>query len=892
LLALVAIFPRPAPGDRSVEPAYRLGITVDPDGGVAIGDAQIALTNTTRRPLAEIVLRLLANHFRELPPGIGEANFHWVYPGDFDPGAIEIERVSGGGDHALRFELDRGGRVARVRLPSPLGPGERAVLQIRYRLRIPERLGRFGRAEGLVTLAGGAYPELALLTPSGFDERHAPARARFHVAVTVPEDHEVVLGDRLRRTSPAGAGWRLAEASLDAPYLLILAGPRLRASTRDGAVVIGPSEDALGEDAAPRPMSTASVPERTEGIDRERHVLASLARAASFWRSLGLPAPRAVAAIVPLRSRLASSSPGMVLVSDRAFELPPLDRTRKFHEIQILRAAFDTWARALFVSRESEEDLPWVADLVAVALAERYVKETYGGAEWAADVMGLLAVHPVVDQLLYAPSAPFVDAYFPFIEEPDALREEPERFLNDLPRGRRIVAKFRDLLGEARFEALIVRTLASMEPFRRSAAQAAGEDLAWFWRGWLGPYPSVAYGIGRIGPNQVTVARRGESIREPVTVEGRTAAGDVVRGTWDGRGDRGTVPLPAAAPIESAVVDPDFRLIEDPALGEDHPRFDNVWPVRWRPPLFNSLALDVSVSEARPTLTMDFAMRRLYDLTHVFGLRVDTGARGFGASVRYLRGFGYQRDTNARRWYAGPILGVTRWSGGFDVNSEPGITTSLLGAAVHDDRRAWWDPWKGTSFVIAGGPSFTRLDASDASFVSGSMGVRLSQTLTLAPRHILALFEGTGVGFGRLLPDQQHAIGGRFVLRGYEVDEALGRASVWSVVEYRWTALAALDAEFVRLAWLRSLQPVLFLGAGTVGEPADLFRPRRTYLEAGGGMRLHFDYGGVQQGVVAFDVGVPLSRTVLDWVPKCKGEGAAQRCFADLGVLLSFVQMY
>jgi hypothetical protein len=640
-------------------------------------------------------------------------------------------------------------------------------------------------------------------------------------------------------------------------------------------------------------MSAGPIPEGTGGIDRERHVTDSLAKAARFWRAQGLGAPRpVVAAIAPLRMRIASSAPPLVLVSDRAFELPPLDRTRKFHEIQILRAAFETWAWELLAAREPARDLPWVADLVAVALVERYVRETYGGAEWAADVMGLLAVHPVVDQLLYAPSAPFVDAYFPFVEERDPIREEPTRFLNASPRGRRIAAKLGDLLGDARFGDLVAHALAGGEPFRSAAERAAGEDLDWFWRTWLGPYPSVAYGIARIGRNEVEVARRGDAIREPVTVEGRTASGRVVRGTWDGRGDRGVVRLPAPEPIESVVVDPDFRLIEDPALGEDHPRFDNVSPVRWRPPLFNSLALDVSVSEARPTLTMDFAMRRLYDLTHVFGLRVDTGARGYGAAARYLHGFGYQRDTNARRWYAGPIVGVTRWTGGFDVDSQPGVTTSFVAAAVHDDRRAWWDPWRGTSFVIGGGPSVTRLDADGETFVSGSMGVRLAQTLTLAPRHILALFEGSGVGWGRLLPDQQNSIGGRFLLRGYEVDEAIGRSSVWAVAEYRWTAIAALDAEFARLAWLRSLQPVFFLGAGTVGEPAALFRPRSTYLEAGGGLRLHFDYGGVQQGVVAFDVGVPLSRTALDWVPRCKGEGERRRCFAPLGVLLSFVQMY
>ena len=36
--------------------------------------------------------------------------------------------------------------------------------------------------------------------------------------------------------------------------------------------------------------------------------------------------------------------------------------------------------------------------------------------------------------------------------------------------------------------------------------------------------------------------------------------------------------------------------------------------------------------------------------------------------------------------------------------------------------------------------------------------------------------------------------------------------------------------------------------------------PYRGALEAGAGLRFHFEYGGIQPGVLAFDFGFPLSR--------------------------------
>jgi hypothetical protein len=875
----------------------RLGITIAPDGRLE-GEIEVAFTNETRAPLDEVVLRLLPNHLSELPDGVGEVNFHWVYPGDFDPASMTLDEVRQS-DRPLRpAALERGGRVARVRLAVPVPAGARTAIRVRYHARVPARFGRFGRANGRITLAGGAYPELARLAADGFHEDEPTPSARFLVRLTVPAELDVVLGGLYSPAPRTRSGdWREIEAALVAPYLSILLAPSLAESRRavagGSAVYLGPSAD-RDRSRALAPMSTSAVPFVAPDVARAKYVLGAVEAGARFWRAKGLPQPgRTVLVEAPLRMRIASVAPGVVLVSDRAFELPPFERTRRFHELVVLRAVFAEWIARLVAGREDPADVSWVSDLLATALVDEYVRARYGGPEYAGQILGPFAIHPVIDQLLYAPSIPFADAYFPFIEESDPIREEPERFLNALPRGRRVQAKLEDLLGPERFSRVVTRALASPFALRDVAADVAGEDLRWFWRQWLGRYPAVAYRLSEVDLDRgrVRVERLGAQLREPVWVEGRSPAGESRRAGWDGRSQSGEVAL--GGPVESVVLDPDFRLLEDPSLADNHPRFDDVYPIPWRPPVFNGFYFGFSVSESQPSLYLDFGMRRLYDLTDLVGFRFAGGARGTDVSVRYLRGFGRLRDTNARQWYAGPILTVTRWNGSFDARSEPATTVEVLLGAVQDTRRYRYDPWRGSSIVFAGGPAFTVKDATGESAVSGSMGVRVAQTLTPAPRHTFAFFEGAGLGFGDLLPAQEQALGGRSLLRGYETDEALGRSAAYAIAEYRWTALAGLDAGAMDLVWARALQPILFVGAGVVGEPSELLRKESVYIDAGLGFRLHFDYGGVQQGVVGLDVGIPISRTLLDWVPECRtAANGVARCFVTPGLLLTFDQTF
>ncbi len=131
---------------------------------------------------------------------------------------------------------------------------------------------------------------------------------------------------------------------------------------------------------------------------------------------------------------------------------------------------------------------------------------------------------------------------------------------------------------------------------------------------------------------------------------------------------------------------------------------------------------------------------------------------------------------------------------------------------------------------------------------------------TPASGHTFAVYGGFALALGEPLRAQLESLGDRLFLRSLAPDEALGRAKLYVVAEYRHILVRDLDWNLVHLAWLRRIQGVLFGGFGTTSRSGSLdgmFQEGRIFLEAGYGLRLFLDYAGVQTGLVSLDVGVP-----------------------------------
>ncbi len=142
---------------------------------------------------------------------------------------------------------------------------------------------------------------------------------------------------------------------------------------------------------------------------------------------------------------------------------------------------------------------------------------------------------------------------------------------------------------------------------------------------------------------------------------------------------------------------------------------------------------------------------------------------------------------------------------------------------------------------------------------SASMAVRGEGVHALHPRHILAGAIGGGATVCPALAQQLQSLGGRQLLRGYAADELIGCATAYAIAEYRLVALSGLYWNGAQLAWFKGVELVPF-AAGSLLSSRDDALFHRFYGEVGGGMRGFFDWGGVQPGLVAIDMGIPLSR--------------------------------
>ena len=127
----------------------------------------------------------------------------------------------------------------------------------------------------------------------------------------------------------------------------------------------------------------------------------------------------------------------------------------------------------------------------------------------------------------------------------------------------------------------------------------------------------------------------------------------------------------------------------------------------------------------------------------------------------------------------------------------------------------------------------------------------------------------------------------RSVLRGFESDELLGRGALYAVAEHRWTAVRDLAWNVAHLVWVRELQLAAFAGAGVVFDtPGD--ETIDGGVEVGGGIRIHYEYGGVQPGMLGVDVGMPISRQDA----RVLQDGVLVRTRAPVGFYVSFDQYF
>jgi hypothetical protein len=837
---------------------------------------------------AQVPLWLYADRSRQTPPSLTDLTIDRLFPDGISHGGFGEVTTRVDGCAAQSWSERDGtfdpvkGRLLRVSIcPNAHAP---LVIEVTTTLRVPRRFGTLGGASGALVLADPWYP---LVLSEGPGE-NVPRRGTHSITVRWNDGSVAVTPDGAFRSGVArtsGTNISHVPVSLfDSAHVHeeIFAGVRI---TFVSGRAVGPSD--------PPPTDDGLELRDPWDVEATASALRTTRRCIEVLRRLGFVsfrreganaserdrkmASHLVIAEVPERERLAVALPGFVALSDHAFRFVPIERVQRFHELALARRIFT----ALLVERIEEieplGDRAWIADLDGSVLVDLMLSLESLHRDRPQDLIGIAGFHPAVDQLLYAPKVAFRSAYFHDIAEADPDRDGADRAYNDRPFGQLVLEKLRDRLGPALAPAIEAHLMRG-EPFRKAVAAAAPQrDLTRFYATWLGPTPRLAYRIarttsrreGNVYRHRVDVERLGATwVQEPVVVELVDGDGKRERGVWDASGPKGVVEWTSGAQLTDATLDPDSRLSEDPAFSPDHPRYDNEIVHGWRPPIFNSLAFAFSVSENRPDVTVDFLLKRRYDIRQSIGVSAATSARGISGSLRYTRGIGPKKDLNST------LGGVTfstyglRSENGFGGSPVP-VTEGALGLTVgwdtrvdHINPRHGW----GAAVALYGGAaredSEKHPDGTETAGTvhpSASIGVRGEAVHALHPRHILAGAVGGGITVCPALPQQLQALSGRTLLRGYTADELLGCSTTYAIGEYRLVAINDVYLNAAHAAWFKGLEIVPFAAGGLLSSRTNAVL-ERFYGEVGGGLRALVDWGGVQPGLFAIDFGLPLSR--------------------------------
>jgi len=833
-----------APGTVGADPGpavhASIGAALSEDGGILEGRVALRITNDTETPLVSIPLWLYPNRFAKPAPGLTDRTVNWIYPAGWSPGGMEIRepRWNGEplGDAAVTTgPMPKGGTpggardvIARVALPLALEPGSTGILELGFTVTIPERRGRFGRWRGDVALGGGWFPR-PLTDLTGLDTTLPPARILVEVRLLLPSRRGAVLHDRVFPWSADGREIEAAGIEADAVTLVVLGLMEVTERTYPWGtgVYVGRElrqrqpgwKETRGRDDKGLPTGMKALGR----IDYPARALDVLGRTAGVVRDLapGYRLPERVVMVeVPAWDRLVQDSGGVVLASNRIWRLLPAEAVLAFHDIALARVLGTVLAAPAADATERAAHRKVSAEIVGSRLGDLYADEAHDGMRSVKDLVGFAAFMPKIDNLLYAPEIPFRESYSIFVEEEDPLRDAPGRFANRLPGGRRVAAKLVDLLGEEETTRMLAAFLEGEAGLDESIIDRLGGFGQRFFDQWYGPYPSVNYRIAAtedlpLGDgkhrHRARIARDGDDIEEPVTVRITDDDGASADVTWNGKGGAGWVEWTSGAPLDSVALDPGHRLVEDPALTEDHPLADNSDPLPWRPPLLTRLLFWGDSETFEPSIQVGVALRRRFDVTNSFHLGGSYTPRNYGGTFSYYRYFCAKRTLNARSCYFGPTVAVTRHeeaeSGGAALPEESLFAATMGGLSLaigRDTRDYFTAPRSGSS--VAAWISYFAGRADDGHAVQvGTAGARGFVLRTPTMGHTFALYGGVTGLVGEPPATDLATLSNRLYLRGFEIDETYGRVGLYAVTEYRHNIVDASGIGLIENTAIRSM---------------------------------------------------------------------------------------
>ncbi|MBN2525280.1 MAG: hypothetical protein JXR76_02725 [Deltaproteobacteria bacterium] len=845
-------------------------------------EAIYTITNTDDTPISDVSFMLYPNRFREMSRDLPVYARSWIYPSGFSSGHMKIQKVllmdSG---QTLKLRMLPGqigkttvdGLVAQVVLPKALAPGQSVGLKIAWSVEVPKRRGRFGYFGGVLSLAGGWMPR-PVPKKATFNRRPFPIA--LNLSATIPEGLGGYVLNRIVVESQTPQQVTAAASHLSEATLVLMDKMEHRQVQRPAGDIHYITNHYVGSpQKAPvdptHPISAKLKRALTAEAKRIRRTIQVIDDMRTLFPVAKSSSKPLFVVEIPAWDRLSQVSDNVLLLSDRTFEVVPYPKALMFHQSDVAKTVATLLAQP--VAQKENTLAPFVAEIVGYHFQQRYIKAAEEKREELAQLLRFLSFNPYVDNLIYAPQMPFDHAYIRSIEETDVFRGELWRTMNSLPRGKRIVAKLLDLLGEAQTEAFFNDWLQSPQSFI-ALLDTRIENGERFQKQWFGKYPIVGYALGKHKTkktatgydHEVEVIQTGEPIVEPVTVLVTDWRDHQKRLHWNGEGTRAVLHWHSSAPLKSTKIDPDYRLVET-AKVQGHPLSDNSRPLGMRPPLLTDLLIFGDSVTRDPFVLVSFSFKRKYDISNSFHVGAAYTPRQVGGDFSYFRHYGYNRTLNSRTWYTGPRLGIFKYrdaslteSSIHEDNRYTATMASISILAGMDDRQFHLDPQSGKAFQISLGYWVGKGEGNGAvQHAKGSM--RLFKVFPLSLGHTLVAYGGIAAVAGQPPASNLVTLSHQQILRGFDLGETYGRIGVYGVTEYRHTLLGSTTLSFPMRTLLSRVQGVLFTGLGSASRPKNydsLFAKERRFMEVGYGLRFHFLLLGAVPYLIALDFVMPV----------------------------------
>ncbi len=815
-------------------PEVAIRARLDFDAPEISGAADVRWRNAGAVPARTLRVFLFANRFRSID-SLNDLARHLLIAGQaFRPGGTDLVSVSeAGASLSWRFENVPSlppHTVAAVDLGRDVLPGEEIAVTIDFRTRLPNLLDTFGDVDGLVVADGGWYP-----LPLAVDSTSANDLCASSVATR-------------------------AELSIPAGSSLLVNGRRFAANA--GIEVTAPAGERLSFVLSRTPFETSSfrVGGRTVEIDtvpaRElahrispgqaplevlADTLPSILAESSEERSL-----RVVR--LPLRWYPSASAPGMVLVSDRLFEIFPI--LRPLHQRELAYAVFLEEETRRAAAREPPADAPWIAEGLAWRRAEALYRARFRGGREVKDWIRLFDVFAIVDRFETAPRIPFVRPFFPVAVSDDPLGIRLGGVCQDRPPGRFVFDKLEAKLRPVTFAAVLERYRRGRDPLRDVVRTAGGEDADRFLAAWLRPHVPVNYALreveldpaGKPGA-RFTIARMSPEARPDSLEVALEEEGDAEPETsFVDLGDpSNAVELAASKKVRALQLDPERKTVET-RLDDDRV------PSEYQ---FLLDSADVEVSSTEFGISTLLVGRRRYDYQKDLAAAGFYTSRGYGVDAGLQLHGGKPIDANLYRQNLFAYYSIEELDSSFENKQAPDVRTrgrlGGFGLRFNSYDAFWFENPAGSHHLRLFFDGYDRALGGDFGFVRG--GGSLAYTLPLREDTVLAAQVLNGysaaTGHGPIPNQGLFSLGGFRSIRGIGAEDELAKDIVVVRAELRRMLPWRLDLNFEDVLIARRLQAKVFVDTGRVENSSRrLYDPSGFAVGVGGGLNLFYDFMG------------------------------------------------